>query len=218
MLRKRLCGIFILISIILLSSCDGMSDSIAMPNDSEYYTTDYDGTVANLCSHFKEMGFKNVGAHISKYTINTDEEIVDVTINGKKFDKNDKFKSNDTVLISHYEYSPFLHKVLTDKTASYRDFLEEFDGQYIEFDGCVQTSHRFAEGYSQIIEISGGNYSTEGYEGLLIRVNVDSSKYENDIIKDVEVGANVRVVGKVSEYHGEYFKMIYIEAIYLQYR
>lgn len=218
---KKIFSLFTIISILLISSCGSLSKTIVMPHDSAYYTNEFEGTVANLYSEFEEMGFENIETYVNRYTLNRNDDITKVLINGISFDKNDKYKPDDSVSIYCNEYSSFLNQILTDKNADYIEFLDEFDGEVIEFDGCVQTSYSYMAGTEHIIEVSGGNYSSSGYEGLLIRVNVDnltSSKYSNDIDKDIEKGTNVKVVGIVNQYRGEYFNLVYIEAIYLKNR
>lgn len=226
MFQKKIMCVLIILS-FLLSSCSLFGDSIKMPKD-DYYYENYSGTLEELVDEFKDLGFKNIKTIPCGYSGYTTKIIKNIEIDDDwlGFNKGDKYFSSSIVEIEYYAFCENLtinnsdvHNILTNKSIYYLDFLEEYDGKYIEFDGCVQEAITY-NGMAPIIEVSGGDYDPNGYGGLLIRVDVNNlaSSPENSVNKNVKTGKNVKVIGKINAWRGEYFKLIYIDAVYLQYR
>lgn len=217
-----------LISIFVLSSCDILGKSIVVPHDNDYYCETYKGSVNELVEEFKLLGFEKIELERWDYEGWKPTAIRSVSIGNSwfGFDAGDKFNSTDTVEIEYWGECRNLtidncldfYKILTDATADYKEFVEKYDGKYIEFDGCVTDYDTYSGGTSHIVELHGGDFNKGNFQGLPIKVNIDVVNSDNSINKDVEEGKNVKVIGKVSDYYKDFYKRVYIYAVYLQYR
>lgn len=225
---------FIFISTFSIVGCDLDDEStsssnlikISMPYDDDYYET-YSGTLEELVKELEDLGFTNIKTEECSYSGYEPDLVKDITIEGEwfGFEKGDVFKSNKEVKIEYYteclnltiDNCEDLKNILTNESANYLEFLEEYDGKYVEFDGCVTYYSTYLGGTSHIVYVNGGDYDANNLKGLHIKVNIDVV-FDDYVIDEVEVGQNIKLIGKVSEYSGEYYKMVYLDAVYFQYR
>lgn len=230
-MKKVLLFLSLIVFIIGFNGCDIEIKEITMPYDSYYYDHQYDGTVDELVQHFKDLGFEDIETKACEYNGYQPNTVWNVTIdNGLLgFDEGDVFYSPDKVEIEYYDTCKNLtidncedlKIVLTNSEASYIDFLNKYDGEYIEFDAWVDTSFSYFDDASHVISVYGGDYNEGAKQGLQIVINVDtitSTGLDTLVNDNVTEGSNVKVIGQVSKYMGEYYNTIVIYAVYLTYR
>ena len=203
---------------------------ITMPHYSGYYDDGW--TVERLVEHFEELGFINV---VTKTVVDSgmfeefhqegevyNVEIEDTTLGS--WNSGDVFGATSQITIHYYERTytltvdncSDLESILSSRDMMYSDFAERYDGQFIEFDGCVQTSYSYMGGTSYVISVSGGNYNSDGASGWIIRVDVEQTVGDEKYIdKNINKGSNVKVIGKIDDYYTDYYDMICIKAAYL---
>ena len=219
--------------IIVYHTWESDEPQITMPNYSWYYDDGW--TVEELVSHFEQLGFTNIkiATTIDTGTFSKfhqegeiyNVEIEDTFLGG--WDSGDVFGATSLITVTCYERTPTLTidncpdlaSILSSKDMMYTDFAEKYDGQFIEFDGYVTTSYSYMGGTSYIIEVTGGDYSENGVNGWFFRVDVEQSVGDEAYInKNIEKGANVKIIGKIDDYHTDYYDMICIDAAYLMER
>lgn len=199
---------------------------IVMPNDTNYYQTE-DWTVENLIKEFESLGFTNI---VTKYMGTPFEyrygPVHTVSIDHEMFawDEGDIYRSNDEVEISYYDPTPTLTSencpeladILTGETSSWLKFAEEYDGQYIEFDGCVVERINDEISNDHIIYVCGGDFSSQTNKQQ-IRLTYTST--DSDVEMHVfygSVGNNYKIIGKVDLDDSEYYNMLTIETVLVE--
>ena len=222
--------LILFLSITLLftfSSCEFDFVEITMPHSSSYYEGSYYGTASDLVQHFKELGFTEIETNAINYVGYCANEVKDVTVDSKifGFKEGDTLYSTDKITINYYDKCSNLtidncedlKNILTNSKASYSSFAEKYDGSYIEFDACIRTILSY--GIGRVVEVSSGDYDND-FEGLKIHVNEDYSPYSPNtyINKKIKEGENVKVIGKIDKDNSEYYKMLYIDLVYLNQR
>ena len=219
--------------IIVYHTWESDEPQITMPNYSWYYDDGW--TVEELVSHFEQLGFTNIkiATTIDTGTFSKfhqegeiyNVEIEDTFLGG--WDSGDVFGATSLITVTCYERTPTLTidncpdlaSILSSKDMMYTDFAEKYDGQFIEFDGYVTTSYSYMGGTSYIIEVTGGDYSENGVNGWFFRVDVEQTVGDEAYInKNIEKGTNVKIIGKIDDYHTDYYDMICIDAAYLMER
>ncbi len=220
------------IILIMLCSCfvaceDDASGTIVMPNASESYLGE-DWTLETLTKHFQELGFtsfENVACEPNDddYRDNIFAlEICSGLFSENPWEAGDSFSANDTIKIYYneaplltVESCPDLEIALFSDEIDYLDFAAEYDGRYIEIDAYVIEHTIYMSGSEHIINVAGGiDESENGAVGLLIRIG-DRTLFPN-IDKDVCEGDFVTVRGRIDLSQSEYFKMLYVECLYLR--
>ena len=74
-------------------------------------------------------------------------------------------------------------------------------------------------GTSYIIEVAGGNYNKGNVNGWIFKVDVEQTVGDKSYInKNIKEDANVKIIGKIDDYHTDYYDMICIDAAYLMER
>lgn len=228
-MKKFLLSLSLFIFIIGLTGCDIEIKEITIPHDSYYYDHQYDGTVDELVQHFKDLGFERIETSPIDYSGYQQNAIWNVTIDNGwfGFHEGDIFYSSDKVEIEYLgncnnltiENCEDLKNILTNSEASYMDFLEKYDGKYIEFDGWVDTNISFWDNTSHVITVYGGDYNEGLTQGLNIHIEVDVPETSDMLINEnVTENSNVKIIGKVSKYRGEYYKQVVVVAEYFTYR
>ena len=229
---KKIVALFLLISALLLSGCDTTYTEIVMPHDSSYYYDEYDGTLDELVKHFEDLGFTDIKTTASSYSGYARNKIDFVSAKGywTGFKEGDTLYSYDTIEIHYYDKCnnltvdncPDLAIALsTGENDVHLQFAEKYDGQFIEFDGCITDSTTYMAGTEIIINVAGGDYEQLGDNTLSIHLddnNLFSDSPDTSVNTSLPVGENVRIIGEVDSYYSEYYNHLSITVVYLQSR
>lgn len=223
---KWFIGVLFLSTMLVACSRSDVKD-IAMPYSSNDYETG-GWTLNDLVEHLTELGFTNIKT--SEYSISNYEPdeifLIEIDSKWKGFDEGHVFSSNDKVKIKHYNFDSILtsdncsdlEKILSGESTDYMSFANKYDGQFVEFNAHVVSSYSYLGGTSYVITVEGGDYSVDNIERQEIKIDVDSVTRGEYINKEVKEGNNVRVVGKIDESYSKYYKMLYVDAGYLDVR
>lgn len=218
------------ILVLMLSGCGNHESTpivdIVMPKDNDYYQAE-NWEVDALINEFKSLGFTNVVTERmgtdSDYrygpihTVRIDRELLG-------WDAGDTYKSNDEVEIRYYDPTPTLTiencselaDVLSGETSSWIEFATKYDGEYIEFDGCVVDRIDDVRLSDPLIYVCGGDFSSSSNKQQ-IRLTYISIDY--DVSRHVfygEVGGNYKFVGKVDLDNSKFYKMLTIETVLVE--
>ena len=206
---------------------------IVMPYDDNEYEGGHwdlsdDWTLAEVVSHFEDLGFTNIET-IALYETKTTfefDEIGQVKINDQRggFSQGDTFMSDMKVEISYYRLENRITvdnnlefaNLLLGSSSNYIGFASEHDGEYVVFDAHVvyTIEHLGQKGY--VFEVCAGDYTGEDEKGHIIRVDLDSLTNEDYINRNVELNENVLVMGKIDASYSNYFNKLYIDAVYVR--
>jgi len=231
-MKKRYFLFFLLSFSFLFSACGEMEEQeepvqITMPYDSYDYTVGGDWTIDELVDHLEELGFTKIETDTYSLDEYKPRQIKSIEIDGEdSFDQGKRFYSNDEVEILYYNFDYVLtpdnceelNAFLSGESTDYMKFAEEYDGRTVAFDAYVTYAESYMGGTSYIIEVSAGDYSEDNGNKPIIRIDVETVTPTPYIDKDVKVGYNVAVFGKVGKGKSEYFNMLWIDASRLEIR
>ena len=214
--------------IIKYHTWESAEPQITMPNYSWHYDNGW--TVENLINHFQELGFTNIetatttetgwGAEFHLYGEIFNVTIEDTTLGGWK--SGDVFGSTSLITITYYERTPTLTiencpdlvSILSNRDMTYTEFVEKYDGQFIEFDACITSLVHDVAGAVDAIWVCGGD--TINREGHVIHLDTMlTAGDETYIYTNFEEGATVKVVAKIDDYYADYYDAICAKAAYL---
>lgn len=214
----------------ILSGCGNHESTpivdIVMPKDNDYYEAE-NWEVDTLVSEFESLGFTNVVTErmgtASEYRYGP---IHTVRIDGEwsGWDAGDTYRSNKEVEIRYYDPTPTLTiencselaDILSGETSSWLEFATKYDGEYIEFDGCVVDRIDDVRLSDPLVYVSGGDFSSSQNKQQ-IRLTYNSIGY--DISCHVfygEVGENYKFIGKVDLDNSKFYKMLTIETMLVE--
>ena len=208
-----------------------------MPNSTDYYIGD-DWTIETITEHFRDLGFTNIRAvpcepDDDNYEINIREMVIETGwFSTDPWEAGDEFKSDAEISIFYNEFPLLttencsdLAMVLSSQDMSYLTFAGQYDERYVKFDAYVTNHHTYDGGTSHIIEVTGGHYdgeseispySPELFDGLIIQIG--DRTWDNSINYSVQPGDHVVVSGRIDESWSKYYKMLYVECLYLERR
>lgn len=205
-----------------IESSPAESNWIVMPNDSDTYVG-IQWTLEELIAHFNELGFYNIEAVPCKPDNDTYRyNIMSIHIttgsgwlaNSTSWKQGEEFSANDLIRIG-YNSEPMLTKdncsdfanVLNGQSMTWQEFVEKYDGRYVDFIGYVVHYDPYWGG--AVIEVVGSSYVNTGIKGLTINLQTHTWGY---FIEDgIKEGSVVWVNGMVDREMSEFYKEICIE-------
>lgn len=202
-----------------VSETTSNNEKIEMPYASADYISS-EWTLESLTEHFKEMGFssfENVPCEPSEdnYENNIFElEICTGWASEDPWEAGESFNSDDKIMIYYNKYPlltvencPDLVTVLTSNDMDYMSFVEKYDGRYVEFDASVIEHLTYNGEIDHIINVAGD------LNGLPIRIG--NLTWGCSINESAQEGDLVIVSGRIDKSQSEYFKMLYVETLYM---
>ncbi|MBE7021272.1 MAG: hypothetical protein E7411_07585 [Ruminococcaceae bacterium] len=230
-MRKIALFLSIIIFVFGLTACDSVSDSssngkIKMPNSTEYYIGS-EWTIESLTGHLKELGFTNIRSvpcepDDDNYEINIREMYIQTGMfSTDPWEAGEEYKPDAEISIYYNEIPlltidncPDLKTALYSTDIDYMTFANKYDGRYVEFDAYVYDHITYMGDTSHIIDVAGGDGSSEGAPGLIVRIG--DRTWGSDIDESVEKGDLVKVSGRIDASQCEYYKHLYVECRILE--